>query len=81
VNASGRRNDPRVLLDGLIDFHEAHTPHLGQRIPVRMTPTAVARMLGRAPRPDFPAEFEYRGRIIVATTVDEVALRFLGGSL
>ena len=67
TSTRNRHVDPRAQLDALIDFYESQRPDAGGRIPVVITPAKLGKVLGRSPCPGSPAEFNYRGRIIVAT--------------
>jgi hypothetical protein len=77
VTGHSRRDDTRIHLDRLIDWQERH----GTSTPIHITlsATKLGRLLGKLPRKG-GSEFEYRGRIVVATAVDNAALRFRGGT-
>jgi hypothetical protein len=76
---TARIDNARAKLDALIDFHLHHNLPTTGKIPVKLTPTELGKMLGQLPRSG-ERTFEYRGFTIVATVSDPVAERFRGGS-
>jgi hypothetical protein len=77
VNTADRDALELKKLDELVRWYEEYRPEAGRRIDVRMSPRALNRMLGRPPirKPSargedvltWPAEVEYRGRVLRAT--------------
>jgi hypothetical protein len=78
MTGHSRRDDARVHLDRLIDWQERHAPGTTTPINITLSPARLGKLLGKLPRKG-GREFEYRGRIVVATAVDTAAMRFRGG--
>jgi hypothetical protein len=67
----------RDRLDELISWYEKFKPEAGKRIEIKVGPRALAKMLG-VPKREWnslknppPKERKYRGRLLVATGIDD----------